>query len=141
MRQSRTAAPSLPRRLAPPLAVGAGVAAAFARVGAVDPGTPGHYPACPFLRLTGLYCPACGGLRGAHALVHGELLTALGANALAVAGYAAFALLWGTWLARTVRGRAGVRLPLRAAHWWALGAAVTLFTVVRNLPYGSVLAP
>ncbi len=32
--------------------------AAFAYVGTVDPNAPGHYPVCPLLHYTGLYCPA-----------------------------------------------------------------------------------
>ncbi|MFC5146486.1 DUF2752 domain-containing protein [Streptomyces aureoversilis] len=129
------------RPLAAPLGVAAGLAAAFGYVGAVDPGRPGHYPACPLLRWTGLYCPGCGGLRGVHALAHGDLPAALGANALAVAGYAAFAVLWCVWITRALRGHEGVRLSPRARHWWALGALVLLFTVVRNLPFGAALTP
>ncbi|WP_336003994.1 DUF2752 domain-containing protein [Streptomyces sp. KLMMK] len=129
------------RRLAAPLGVAAGLAAAFGFVGAVDPGRPGHYPACPLLRWTGLYCPGCGGLRGVHALAHGDLPAALGANALAVAGYAAFAVLWCVWITRVLRGHEGVQLSPRARHWWALGTLVLLFTVVRNLPFGAALTP
>nr|WP_223184051.1 DUF2752 domain-containing protein [Streptomyces sp. CBMA291] len=138
---SPPAAPrSLARRLVGPVGTLAGVAAAFAYVGTVDPNEPGHYPVCPLLRFTGLYCPGCGGLRSAHAFVHGDLATALGANALAVVGYAVFGVLVALWLVRAVRG-----LPLRlAVHpfwWWGIGAVLALFTLVRNLPSGSALAP
>ncbi|MFB7423108.1 DUF2752 domain-containing protein [Streptomyces hydrogenans] len=130
----------LGRRLLAPLATLAGVGAAFAYVGAVDPNEPGHYPVCPLLRFTGLYCPGCGGLRGAHAVAHGDLVTALGANALAVAGYAVCAVLMVVWLVHAVRG-APTRIVLRPAWWWAIGALTALFTVIRNLPFGSGLAP
>ncbi|MFI1795914.1 DUF2752 domain-containing protein [Streptomyces sp. NPDC020379] len=129
------------RRLAAPAGVAAAIAAAFAWIGAVDPNQPGHYPACPLLRWTGLYCPGCGGLRGVHALAHGDLPAALGANAAAVAAYAAFLALWLAWVRAALRGRDGVRLPLRAPHWWAAGALLLAFTVVRNLPCGSWLVP
>ncbi|MGW1071730.1 DUF2752 domain-containing protein [Streptomyces sp. NPDC002537] len=132
---------NLARRLAAPLGVAAGVGAAFAYVGAVDPNRPGHYPACPLLRWTGIYCPGCGGLRGTHALAHGDLGAALGANALAVAGYAGFLVLWIAWVSGAFRGRSGLRLALRAGHWWALGALILVFTVVRNLQCGSLLVP
>jgi hypothetical protein len=116
------------------------VAAAFAYVGAVDPDQPGHYPLCPLRYFTGVNCPACGGLRGAHALVHGQLRTALGDNALAVAGYAVFAVVWTVWAVRAARG-----LPfapeLRPGPRRALVALVVVFTVVRNLPFGRALAP
>ncbi|MEU4211508.1 DUF2752 domain-containing protein [Streptomyces sp. NPDC026206] len=129
------------RRAAPPLGVAAGLGAAVTWVGAVDPNLPGRYPACPLLRWTGLYCPGCGGLRGLHALAHGDLAAALGANALALAGYAAFAVLWVLWLIKAVRTGGGMPVDLRAKHWWALAGLVLAFTVVRNLPFGSALAP
>ncbi|WP_175409117.1 DUF2752 domain-containing protein [Streptomyces sp. TRM64462] len=132
--------PPLTRRLAAPLGALAGVAAAFAYVGTVDPNEPGHYPVCPLLRYTGLYCPGCGGLRSAHAFIHGDLTTALGANAPAVAGYVAFAVLMVFWLVKAVRGmRFQVTVP--PAAWWVLGTVGAVFSVVRNLPFGSALAP
>lgn len=126
--------------LAAPLAVLGGVAAAFAYVATVDPNTPGHYPVCPLLRYTGVYCPGCGGLRSAYAVVHGDLGAALGFNALAVAGYAAFAVFWVVWFSRTVRGRP-FAVPLKPAYVWGVAAVVTVFTIVRNLPFGAPLAP
>jgi hypothetical protein len=129
-----------PGTLAAPLAVAAALTAAFGYVGAVDPNEPGHYPGCPLLHYTGLYCPGCGGLRSVHAVAHGDLVAALHANAPATLGYAAFAVFWVLWLLRSVRGRA-VRLAPRAGHLWALGALVLAFTVVRNLPFGAVLTP
>ncbi|GGU20264.1 membrane protein [Streptomyces lavendofoliae] len=131
---------SLPRRLAPPLGILAGVAAAFAYVGTIDPNEPGHYPVCPLFRLTGLLCPGCGGLRSAHAFIHGDLPTALGANAVAVAGYAVFAVAMVFWLVGAVRGRPA-RITLRPVWWWSAGVVLALFSIVRNLPFGSALAP
>ncbi|GAA4814913.1 DUF2752 domain-containing protein [Streptomyces ziwulingensis] len=134
------AARPLAARLALPAGVLAAVAGAFAYVGAVDPYQPGHYPVCPLLRFTGLYCPGCGGLRSAHAFVHGDLPAALQANAPAVLGYLAFAVLWTAWAVRAARGRP-LRLALGPAHLWTLGALLLLFTVVRNLPFGGRLHP
>lgn len=34
-------------------------------------------PPCVFLRVTGLYCPGCGGTRACIALLHGQLLRSL----------------------------------------------------------------
>ncbi|UQA98039.1 DUF2752 domain-containing protein [Streptomyces halobius] len=129
------------RRLAAPLGTLAAVTAAFAYVGAVDPNEPGHYPVCPLLHLTGIYCPACGGLRSAHAIAHGDLGAALGANALAVAGYAAFALFWLVWLGRAARGLRTAGPQPRTVHWWTVAGLLLAFTVVRNLPFGTVLSP
>ncbi|WAX80555.1 DUF2752 domain-containing protein [Streptomyces sp. KMM 9044] len=127
-------------RLALPVGALAAVAGAFAYVGAVDPNEPGHYSACPLLRLTGLYCPGCGGLRSAHAVAHGDLPAALQANAPAVLGYAAFAVLWAVWVFRAARGKP-TRIDPTPVFLWSLGAFVLVFTVVRNLPFGGWLHP
>ncbi|WP_432096676.1 DUF2752 domain-containing protein [Streptomyces sp. bgisy100] len=124
----------------PPLAVLAGVVAAFGWVAAVDPNEPGHYPACPLLRWTGVYCPGCGGLRSAHAVAHGDLATALHANALAVLAYAGFAAFWAVWLVRATTGRP-LELRPRPVHGWSLAALALIFTAVRNTPLGRGLVP
>ncbi|OLZ68153.1 hypothetical protein AV521_21850 [Streptomyces sp. IMTB 2501] len=136
------AVPAAPvwRRLAVPGGLFAAVAGAFAYVGAVDPNQPGHYPVCPLYRITGLYCPGCGGLRSAHAFVHGDLLTALQDNALAVAGYLGFAVLWTVWVVHAARGRP-LRIEPGPVHLWGIGVLLLLFTTVRNLPSGGWLHP
>ncbi|MFJ8886287.1 DUF2752 domain-containing protein [Streptomyces sp. NPDC102402] len=128
------------RRLAAPAGAMAVVVAAFGYVAAVDPNEPGHYPVCPMLRFTGVFCPGCGGLRSAYAFAHGDLTTALGANALAVVGYVVFAAVWLLWAVRASRGRP-VRIGLAPVHWWGVGTVLLVFSVVRNLPFGSALAP
>jgi len=128
------------RRLRVPGGVLGVVGAALGLVGVVDPREPGHYPACPLLRHTGLWCPGCGGLRSAHALVHGDLPAALDANALAVVGCGVFAALWVVWAVRSVRGRPVVVAPGPVLPWTA-GAFLVAFTIVRNLPFGGWLHP
>ncbi|MFK4102383.1 DUF2752 domain-containing protein [Streptomyces sp. NPDC019531] len=127
-------------RLAVPGGILAAVAGAFAYVGTVDPNRPGHYPVCPLYQLTGLYCPGCGGLRSAHAFIHGDFPAALQDNAIAVVGYLGFAVLWTVWVVRAARGRP-LRLGLGPVHLWTLGTLVLVFTVVRNLPFGGWLHP
>ncbi|WP_225822476.1 DUF2752 domain-containing protein [Streptomyces naphthomycinicus] len=128
------------RRPAVPVGLFAAVAGALAYVGAVDPNEPGHYPVCPLYALTGLYCPGCGGLRSAHAVVHGDLAAALRDNALGVAAGAGFAVLWTVWVVRAARGRPPRTGP-GPAHLWAAGVVLLLFTIVRNLPFGGWLHP
>ncbi|MEU0129043.1 DUF2752 domain-containing protein [Streptomyces sp. NPDC006289] len=128
------------KRLATPVGVMAVVVGAFGYVAAVDPNESGHYPVCPMLRFTGLLCPGCGGLRSAHAFAHGDIPAALGSNALAVVGYAVFAVVWLLWAVRASRGRP-MRIALAPAYWWAAGALLLVFSVIRNLPIGSALAP
>ncbi|MFJ2156157.1 DUF2752 domain-containing protein [Streptomyces sp. NPDC087856] len=131
---------SVLNRVAVPAGVLAAVAGAFAYVGAVDPNHPGHYPVCPLYRLTGLYCPGCGGLRSAHEFIHGDFLAALQDNAIAVVGYLAFMIVWTVWVVRAARGRPA-RIELGRVQLWSLGALVLVFTVVRNLPFGGWLHP
>ncbi|MFH8663431.1 MULTISPECIES: DUF2752 domain-containing protein [Streptomyces] len=128
------------RRLATPIGILAAVAGAFAYVGSVDPNESGHYPVCPLLKLTGVLCPGCGGLRSAHAFIHGDLGAAFSANAIATVGYFLFAAVWGLWLVRAWRGQP-LRIGLAPVWWWGVGAVLLIFTVVRNLPFGSALAP
>ena len=138
--ESRRVTQSVPTRLAVPAGVLAAVAAAFAYVGTVDPNEPGHYPVCPLLRFTGLYCPGCGGLRSAHAFVHGDVLAALHANAPATLGYLGFAVLWTAWVVHAVRGLP-LRIDPRPGLVWSIGALLLVFSVVRNLPFGGWLHP
>lgn len=128
------------QRITGPVAVaGAGVAVA-ALVGTVDPNEPGHYPTCPFLWVTGLYCPGCGALRTVHALVHLDVPTALSMNVLVTAFVPLLVLWWGRWVYRQWTGR-----PRRwlAPAWvlWTLLAVVLAFWVLRNVPGLELLAP
>lgn len=122
------------------LAAGAAAAAAVAYVGAVDPNESGHYPTCPFLFLTGLYCPGCGSLRAVHALAHGDVATAVDRNVLAVV---AGVLVVGIWLGALARAWRGTprRTVAPPGLLWAGAVVVVLFAVVRNLPFGAALAP
>jgi hypothetical protein len=115
--------------------VGALVVAAVAAavVATVDPNESGHYPSCPFLMLTGLYCPGCGTLRAAHALLHGDLTGAVDMNALAVLAIPVVVASWSAWLRRAVTGRPRSWL---APPWFPFGVLVVLalFAVARNVP-------
>ncbi len=99
-----------------------------------DPASAGGFWACPFHRLTGWYCPGCGGQRALHELLHGHFAAALRLNPFAVlvflplAGYvcAAYAL----------RVLGATRLPELPTRGWLVAvllAAMVLFGVVRNV--------
>jgi hypothetical protein len=126
--------------VARPVLVAASAVAALAFLGSVDPNEPGHYPTCPFLAVTGWFCPGCGSLRALHALAHGDLRAALAHNPLLVLTVPALLGWWAAWLVRSVRGR-----PRRwvAPAWtiWAFLAVVLVFGVARNLPGAAFLAP
>jgi hypothetical protein len=130
-----------PRRLAGPATAFAAVVAATAYVGAVDPNRPGHYPVCPFLRITGWWCPACGGLRCVHALTRGDLGAAVHDNVLAVLACGFAVLLWLRWSYRAARGLRTPTPEMGRSWAWVLVAVLLAFTVLRNLPAGALLAP
>ncbi|GII26662.1 DUF2752 domain-containing protein [Planotetraspora mira] len=129
------------RSVLAPLGVAAVTGAAFTYVGAVDPNQPGHYPTCPFLFLTGLYCPGCGSLRAMHALGHADFVSALGLNPLAVATLPFLLFWWGRWTLRSWQGRPARTSLAHPAYIWGLFVVVLVFGVVRNTPFGQFLAP
>jgi hypothetical protein len=119
------------------LATLVGVVAATACVGLVDPARGNAYPLCPSRVLFGLDCPACGGLRGTHALLHGHVLQALDHNLLLPGLLAVLGIVLVLWL-RPLAGLppAGLTPP----RWARLGAlaVVVSFTILRNLPVAAL---
>lgn len=131
---------SVVHRLAAPAGVMAAGAAAVATVALLDPYEPGHYPTCPSLLLTGLYCPGCGTLRMLHSLTEGDVAAAADMNPLALLLLPALAAFWAAWAWRRATGRSrGAPLPAWPA--WVLLLALAVFTVARNVPVGVWLAP
>lgn len=111
----------------------------LAYVALVDPARGGLYPRCPSRLVLGLDCPFCGGLRGTHDLLHGDLAGALDHNLLLPAYLVAAAVIGVCYLLPlTGRPVPRVRLP----RWALIGAAavVVSFTVARNLPGFDYLA-
>src|SRR4029078_9764705 len=83
----------------PGLVAGAAVAS-VALLAVVDPNEPGHYPTCPFLALTGFYCPGCGSMRAVHDLVHGDLSGSLARNPMTVVAVAVMLVAYAAWTRR-----------------------------------------
>src|ERR1700754_2176168 len=74
-------------RLYGALGTGAVLVGALAYVGIGDPHSQGFvFPACPFKALTGWNCPACGGLRMTHDVLHGDLGAAVVDNVFLLVG-------------------------------------------------------
>jgi len=121
-------------RLYSALGTGALVAGGLAYVGIGDPHrTDFMFPACPFKAITGWNCPACGGLRMVHDLLHGDFGAAVIDNVFLLVGLPALLV----WL--LVRWRRGQPLMPVTAIAVIIVAAAT-WTVVRNLP-GFPLVP
>ena len=121
------------RRLAT-LGTGALFAGALTYVGLVDPHRSGGlFPACPFKLLTGWNCPACGGLRMTHDLLHGDLAAAVVDNVFLLVGLPTL-LAW-VLLCRH-QGRRVLSTPAIAV----ISLAAVTWTVARNMP-GFPLVP
>ena len=116
---------------------GAGVLYAF------DPAESGSFPKCPFLSLTGCFCPGCGTLRALHQLLHGKVMMALSYNILTVAllPYLAYSFGIGALKGFGVPVPRPISIDYRLV--WALLGVIVLFWVLRNLPLQqlSILAP
>lgn len=126
-----------------PAVVAAAAGGAAGLLVAVDPGEPGHYPTCPFLAVTGLYCPGCGTLRVVHQLLTGHPGAALGLNALFMVALPFLLYTYLRWAAERV---AGVQLPAIKAPPWSVRVVPVLivaFGVARNIPIDpfTALAP
>ncbi|MFB8276757.1 DUF2752 domain-containing protein [Nocardia colli] len=106
-----------------------------------DPHVEGSYGVCPVYALTGFWCPGCGGMRAIHNLTDGHLLDSLHSNLLAVPLVLAFVLWITDWTLRAWRGQR-MRLPsISRATMWTFFALLTVYTVLRNTPWGTWLAP
>lgn len=116
------------------LGTGAAVAGALTYVGIADPhNRDSIFPACPFKLLTGWNCPACGGLRMTHDLLHANVPAAIVDNVFLLAGIPAL-LAWFFW-----RRSAGKPPVTRSAVAVVIVAAIA-WTVIRNIP-GFPLVP
>ena len=121
----------------------AGTAAAaggLAYLGTHDPNVAGSYPQCVLYRLTGIYCPACGGTRAAYDLLHGDVAGAFARNP-AVPLLLVAVLAWLGYRV-TYRRRHGSSAP--AVPAWvpvAIGVATLVFGILRNVPGWDWLSP
>lgn len=119
-----------------PLVAGGLTVAATVLLALRDPHTTGSYGVCPLYALTGLWCPACGGLRATHDLAHGDVAGAWSMNPLWVLLVPLVVALWGRLVVRRAQGRA-VR-PAPAWLAWSTLAVILAFGILRNVP---ALAP
>ncbi|MEC3892128.1 MULTISPECIES: DUF2752 domain-containing protein [Nocardiopsis] len=126
-----------------PLGLGAVGLVGVVLLHTVDPNQPGFYPGCPWLALTGTFCPGCGTTRALSALTHLDVLGALSMNPLLML-FLPFALYsYLTWLRNSLWPHRGSRPPVPLPAWapWGILAGIVTFWILRNLPWFSFLAP
>lgn len=138
------AAPPTPtrlERLASPARVLGGLAVATVALRLRDPHQHASWGLCP-LAAVGIWCPACGGLRSVNDLTHGDLLAAASSNLAFIVALPFLVAGLAIWTVDRWRG-VHRELPMRIVRPAAYAALVLLavFTVARNLPFGSWLAP
>ncbi len=101
---------------------------ALGYVGLVDPhSSTSLYPQCLFKLLTGWNCPACGGLRMTHDLLHGDLAASINDNVFLLVGIPILAV-WFLFRRFTSRRSFPVAMSVMVA------LSVIAWTVLRNLP-------
>lgn len=117
-----------------PVGVGAALIAATTYIGVLDPNSSTNaFPLCPLRYLTGIDCPACGGLRAAFSLTRGDVLQAADHNLLFMVALPFLVVGYGFWLARSL-GFSLPRLKPPAVAVPAVLALILGFTIARNLP-------
>ena len=105
---------------------------ALTYVAVVDPHRRGApMPRCPTKMITGLDCPACGGLRLTHDLLHGSLTRAVHDNLFLLLCSPVLTVVgWRSWRATEPSGHAEIAGPVA----YSLAGAALAWMVIRNLP-------
>lgn len=129
------------RALVAPVGVAAVAVTAAAVLHFRDPHSAGSYGVCPMYALTGLWCPACGGLRAVNDLTNLDLGAAVSSNILIVPFVAVLVIAWIGWTVRRWKGTRDRMIVLRPTVTIVVLGVLVAFTVVRNTPWGSWLAP
>ncbi|MCL2542084.1 MAG: DUF2752 domain-containing protein [Nocardioidaceae bacterium] len=126
----------------PPTLVVGGLAVATVALHLRDPHQHGTWGECPTYALFGIYCPGCGGLRAVNDLSNLQIGAAASSNLLFVLSLPFIAYSFLRW----AHGR-WTGVPWRpSAFQLKVGTNVLIvlligFTVLRNTPAGSWLAP
>ncbi len=130
------------RRVLPPVATIGALTLVTAALHLRDPHESGSWGLCPSAAL-GFWCPGCGGLRGVNDLTHLRVGDAVSSNLLLVVVIPLVVLVLARWALDSWTGRTRPPLSQRVNLVVTTSALVALsvFTLLRNLPFGSWLAP
>lgn len=129
------------RRLLPPALVAGGLSAATLALHLRDPHEQGSWGLCPTAAM-GFYCPGCGGLRAVNDLSNLQLVDAASSNLAFVVSLPFLAYVFARWVIGRWRDQSWN--PSDRAMSFAATVTIVLviaFTILRNTPAGSWLAP
>jgi uncharacterized protein DUF2752 len=130
------------QRMVPPALVAGGLTAMTLALHLRDPHEQGTWGQCPTLALFGFYCPGCGGLRAVNDLSNLRLLDAASSHLALVLTLPVLAYFFVRWSQGRWTGRSWDP-PDRPMFWTGIVVLVawSVFTILRNTPAGSWLAP
>lgn len=88
---------------------------------------------CLFYKITGLYCPGCGGTRSVQALLNGHLVSSIRYNPIVL--YGVFIYLW-YMISNTIEHvsmhKIKIGMKYRDIYLWVGLAILILFCFIRN---------
>jgi hypothetical protein len=91
------------------------------------------FPGCMFLRITGLYCPGCGGTRALQCLLKGDVLGSVRLNFITLIGVAIFLI---SFLQYTIIAFFNKKIRVLITYdilLWSLVISILAFWVIRNI--------
>ena len=110
-----------------------------------NPATNKFFPACPFYKFTGFFCPGCGSQRALHFILTGNINAAILSNILLVI-FLPFLIIY--YLVEAInffKTKNTVKIGLINKPWfiYSIAGVIIIFWVVRNLSFNTaqVLAP
>jgi hypothetical protein len=92
-----------------------------------------YYPTCYLYLLTGKLCPGCGGMRGMHQLLHGNIYEALKFNLLLVAVVPAGTYYLLSEFSVLIFSKPFPHLPHSKSIFYPILFIVVLYWILRNL--------
>ena len=122
-----------PAQLRAPLAVAAAAGGTLTVLWWRDPESVGAFPVCMSALVFGVECPFCGGLRGMHDLLHGDVAAMMDHNALLPLYLGMIAVGFAAWVAMRLGFVSRPRPRILMASMVTLMAVSVTFGILRNL--------